>query len=62
MNYDEKEHRCKACGKLLLDEKVPFCRRCVLKGRNKACTGGGITISAVGLFLGANRFIRRIKF
>ena len=28
--------------KLLLDEKLPFCRRCVLEGRNKASQVGGI--------------------
>ncbi|MFG6358765.1 MAG: hypothetical protein K1W26_18385 [Acetatifactor sp.] len=36
MSKDEKERRCKFCGKLLLDEKLPFCRRCFLEGRNKA--------------------------
>ena len=35
MSEEKKERRCKACGKLLLDEKLPFCRRCVLEGRNK---------------------------
>ena len=56
MNNKEKERRCKACGKLLLDEKIPFCRRCVLDGRNKVTKVGGIVggiaisaISAVSL-------------
>lgn len=35
MSNEEKERRCKSCGKLLLDEKLPFCRRCMLEGRNK---------------------------
>ena len=49
MSNEEKEHRCKSCGKLLIDEKL-FCRRCVLEGRNKAgkITGfiGGIVMAA----------------
>lgn len=54
MNSEEKERRCKACGKLLLDEKSSFCRRCVLEGRNK--TGqvggiiGGLAMSALSIF------------
>jgi hypothetical protein len=35
MKNDHEERRCKSCGKLLIDEKVPFCRRCFLEGRNK---------------------------
>ena len=42
MSNEEKERRCKSCGKLLLDEKLPFCRRCVLEGRNKVGQVGGI--------------------
>ena len=42
MSKEEKERRCKSCGKLLLDEKIPFCRRCVLEGRNKVGQVGGI--------------------
>lgn len=46
MSNEEKERRCKSCGKLLIDEKVPFCRRCVLEGRNKAGQFGGIIVGA----------------
>lgn len=54
MSNEEKERRCKSCGKLLLDEKLPFCRRCVLEGRNKVGQVGGIVgglaaLSAVAL-------------
>lgn len=34
MSNEKKERRCKSCGKLLLDEKLPFCRRCMLEGRD----------------------------
>lgn len=44
MSKEEKERRCKSCGKLLLDEKLPFCRRCVLEGRNKARQVVGIVV------------------
>ena len=33
---DSKERRCMSCHKLLIGEKLPFCRRCRLKGRNNA--------------------------
>lgn len=42
MSKVKKERRCKKCGKLLIDEKLPFCRRCVLEGRNTAGMVGGI--------------------
>lgn len=42
MNNKEEERRCKSCGKLLLDEKMPFCRRCLLEGRDKVGKIGGI--------------------
>lgn len=44
MSNEEKERRCKSCGKLLLDEKLPFCGRCVLEGRNKVGQVGGIFV------------------
>lgn len=44
MSNEEKERRCKSCGKLLLDEKLPFCRRCVLEGRNKVGQVVGIGV------------------
>lgn len=53
MSKEEKERRCKSCGKLLLDEKLPFCRRCVLGGRNKAGQVGGIVVGAATTVLSA---------
>lgn len=43
-----KERRCKFCGKLLINEKMPFCRRCKLEGRNKVGQVGGIV---AGIFI-----------
>ena len=42
MINEKKERRCKSCGKLLLDEKLPFFRRCVLEGRDTVWRVGGI--------------------
>lgn len=42
MSEKNRERRCKSCGKLLLDEKIPFCRRCALEGRNNVGKVGGI--------------------
>ena len=42
MSNEEKDRRCKVCGKLLIDEKLPFCRRCVLEGRDKTVQVGGM--------------------
>ena len=42
MSSENTERRCKSCNKLLLDEKLPFCPRCMLEGRNKAVQIGGI--------------------
>ncbi len=50
MSSEVAAKRCKSCGKLLLDEKIPFCRRCLLEGRNKAVNVGEI-IGGVGLFV-----------
>ena len=45
---------CKACGKQLIDEKLPFCSRCVLEGRDKAGKGvaavGGMIITGLGIY------------
>lgn len=52
MSKNEKERRCKSCGKLLLDEKFPYCRRCELEARNKVGQAGSIVgsfaITALG--------------
>ena len=48
------ERRCRYCKKLLLDEKIPFCRRCRLEGRN---TGGkvfGVVVGAVTTVVSIN--------
>ena len=42
MSDEKTERRCKSCSKLLLDEKLPFCHRCILEGRNKAGQIGGL--------------------
>ena len=42
MSNEKKERRCKSCGKLLLDEKLPFCGRCVLEGCDTVGKFGGI--------------------
>lgn len=47
MSNEEKERRCKLCRKLLLDEKLPFCRRCILEVRNKV--GPVAVMGSVGL-------------
>ena len=47
MSKGKKERRCKSCGKLLIDEKVPFCRRCILEGRNKAGQGISAAVAIV---------------
>ena len=43
MNEEIKERRCKSCGKKLIDEKIPFCLRCTLNGRDKTKKILGIT-------------------
>lgn len=47
MSDETKERRCKFCGKLLINGKMLFCRRCKLEGRNKVGQVGGI---AAGMF------------
>lgn len=55
---EEKVRKCKACGKQLLDEKLPFCLRCRLSGRNTAGHVGevvvGLAIAAGGVAAAAN--------
>lgn len=53
MSNEEKERRCKSCGKLLLDEKLPFCRRCVLEKRVPV----GVLIGAIMATLGVVRLV-----
>ena len=59
-NSEKKEKRCISCGKLLLDEKF-ICKRCFLKGRNKAGKIGGVVIGGAsvagsGLYYFKNKF------
>jgi hypothetical protein len=49
MSEENKERACIACGKKLLDEKIPICLRCKLKGRNTVAktteiVGGIVTL------------------
>lgn len=48
MDEEVKERKCKTCGKRLIDEKLPICLRCRLKGRN---TAGRVCEIAVGTVL-----------
>ncbi len=54
MSGENKDRKCISCDKKLLDEKLPICLRCRLKGRNttvKVVEVVGTMIVAVG---GAN--------
>ena len=46
---DSKERRCMSCHKLLISEKLPFCRRCRLKGCDNVVKAVGVTAS-IGVF------------
>lgn len=56
MSNEEKDRRCKICGKLLIDEKLPFCRRCVLEGRDKTVQVGGMVAGVATAFISAKVF------
>ena len=58
MSNEEKERRCKSCGKLLLDEKLSLCRRCFLERRNKVGQIGGTAAGVAAAFFGAITFIK----
>ena len=47
MDEEVKERKCKTCGKRLIDEKLPICLRCRLKGRNTAGRVGEIAVGTV---------------
>lgn len=55
---EEKVKKCVTCGKQLLDEKLPLCLRCRLKGRNTAGhigeVVGGIAVAIGGVAAMAN--------
>ncbi|SCY77127.1 hypothetical protein SAMN02910292_02859 [Lachnospiraceae bacterium XBB2008] len=48
MDEEIKDRRCKTCGKKLIDEKLPICLRCRLKGRNFM---GNLTEAGAGIVL-----------
>ena len=54
MSNEKKERRCKSCGKLLLDEKLPFCSRCEIEGRDTVVrvgrTVGVVAITGLEVF------------
>ncbi len=56
MSNEEKDRRCKVCGKLLIDEKLPFCRRCVLEGRDKTVQVGGMVAGAAAILISGKAF------
>ena len=41
---EEKKKVCLGCKKQLLDEKLPFCLRCRLAGRNTVANAGEIVV------------------
>lgn len=47
MEEEQKVRRCIYCKKMLLDEKLPFCLRCRLEGRNMAGKIGSATIALI---------------
>lgn len=57
MSSKGKERRCKLCGKLLLDEKLLFCGRCILEGRNKVGQVGSIVGGLVMTVFGTATFV-----
>ena len=57
MSEENKERRCKSCGKMLLDERIPFCRRCFLEGRNKVGKVGSVVGGAAMTILSATALI-----
>jgi len=60
-NPDEKEKRCLFCGKRLIDEKIPVCLRCKLKGRNNAGRVGEIAIGVAVTIGGGKALIDNSK-
>lgn len=58
---EEKEKRCLFCGKKLIDEKIPVCLRCKLKGRNNAGRAGEIAVGVVATIGGSKALIDNSK-
>ncbi len=57
MDEEIKERKCMTCGKKLLDEKLPFCLRCRLKGRNNVGRAGEVVGGAFLLFAGGKALV-----
>lgn len=57
MDEEVKERKCKTCGKRLIDEKLPICLRCRLKGRNTAGRVGEIAVGTVLAVAGGKALI-----
>lgn len=57
MDEEVKERKCKTCGKRLIDEKLPICLRCRLKGRNTAVRVGEIVVGTVFAVAGGKALI-----
>ena len=57
MDEEVKERKCKTCGKRLIDEKLPICLRCRLKGRNNAGKVGEIAVGTVLAIAGGKALI-----
>lgn len=54
MSKEEKEKRCLFCGKRLIDEKIPICLRCKLKGRDTAGEVTGV-IGGLAVIIGGGK-------
>lgn len=50
------ERVCKACGKILIKEKL-FCQRCFLQGRNMVTMGAVTAVGGVVTVLGGKKFL-----
>lgn len=58
---EEKERRCLTCKKRLLDEKIPICLRCRLRGRNYSGKGVEIVGSIVAVAVSGKAVIDNTK-
>lgn len=57
MSEETKERKCISCGKKMLDEKLPFCLRCRLEGRNTTVKVGEI-VGTIVLAAGGAKAIK----
>lgn len=56
---ENKKRRCMSCGKLLLNEKLPFCARCQIEGGNKVAEVGGLVATGVAVAIVAKNKIKK---